>query len=132
MNYIDNIFTIYKGYKVEIFEYAAKIWQYIKMQFKAMIAAWRGFPEQIKRLTVVFVVVISLFITIRPILIPSDFGEYGHYRTSAVSEIVTQDIKYAGRQICYDCHDDVVELKQIGYHKDLSCEVCHGPGSSTY
>ena len=115
---------------MEIFEYMHKTWKYLKKTFLSLKTSWNKFPEQIKRLVVVFAAVISLFIIIRPILIPTDFGEYGHYRTSAVTEIVTQEIKYAGRQICYDCHDDVVDIKLSGYHKNLSCEVCHGPAAA--
>ena len=115
---------------MEIFDLMQKLWENVKKILRSMRSSWNNFPEQIKRLVVVFVIIISLFIVIRPILIPSDFGEYGHYRSSAVTEIITQDIKYAGRQICYDCHDDVVDLKQTGYHKDLSCEVCHGPAAA--
>jgi len=92
-----------------------------------MLAAWRRFPEQIKRLTVVFILVITLFLFIRPFFIPSDFGKYGHYRASAVDEIASLDIQYAGHVMCYDCHDDVTDLKQTGFHKNVSCEVCHGP-----
>lgn len=115
---------------MKIFEYIEKTWKYLKKKFFSMKTSWNKFPEQIKRLVVVFAVVISLFIIIRPILIPSDFGEYGHYRSSAVTEIITQERKYAGRQICYDCHDDIVELKLSGYHRNLSCEVCHGPAAA--
>ena len=69
------------------------------------------------------------FLLARYFLIPDDFGEYGHYRTSAVTNIITQEIQYAGHQICYECHDDIVDEKQLGYHKKVNCEVCHGPAA---
>jgi hypothetical protein len=115
---------------VEIYEFFKQSWAYIKRKLISIKTSWNNFPEQVKRLTVIAVILITLFFISRNILIPADFGEYGHYRTSAVTEIVTQEIKYAGRQICYDCHDDVVDLKQTGYHKNLSCEVCHGPAAA--
>jgi len=89
--------------------------------------AWCSFPEQIKRLSVVFVLVVATFLFVRPFLIPSDFGKFGHFRASAVDEIAAQEIHFAGHVVCLDCHDDIMEVKQSGFHKNVSCEVCHGP-----
>ena len=84
-------------------------------------------PEQVTRLSILLIILIVVFLIVRSQLVPPDFGEYGHYRSSAIDEIVSQEIKYAGQDICYDCHDEVVETKSRGYHKDIACEVCHGP-----
>jgi hypothetical protein len=86
-------------------------------------------PEQVTRLSVVLILVIVVFVFVRSALVPPDFGKYGHYRASAVDEIISQEIKYAGHVICYDCHDDVADTKSGGYHKNVSCEVCHGPAA---
>ena len=86
-------------------------------------------PDQAKRLAVLAVVLLAVFIPVRYFLIPHDFGELGHYRASALDEAASQEILYAGRVICRDCHDDIVELKHGGYHRDLSCELCHGPAA---
>ena len=40
-------------------------------------------PEQATRLIVVLIIVIAALITARKTLIPDDFGEQGHFRTSA-------------------------------------------------
>ena len=90
---------------------------------------WNRIPEQVTRLSVAFVLVIAALVSARTILVPDDFGEFGHYRGSAVAEIASQEMKYAGHYICVDCHDDVVETKGNGYHKDVSCEICHGPAA---
>lgn len=95
-----------------------------------MKSFWRSLPEQIKRLTVIMIILVFVFLYSRTLLIPDDFGEYGHYRTSAVIANSSKEIKYAGHQICYDCHDDILEIKQTGYHKNVSCEVCHGPAAA--
>ncbi len=95
-----------------------------------MKSFWNNIPEQIKRLSVIIIIVVSLFFIARYLLVPKDFGEYGHYRTSAVAVIIAQDIQYAGHQICFDCHDDVVDVKQTGYHKNVNCEVCHGAAAA--
>jgi hypothetical protein len=88
---------------------------------------WNNLPEQIKRLVVVFIVLIAALILVRGFLVPEDFGEYGHYRASAVDEIIDQKMHFAGHQICNECHDDIGTVKQTGYHRNLACEVCHGP-----
>lgn len=87
-------------------------------------------PEQVKRLAVILILIVPLFILARNELIPEDFGKLGHYRASAINEIIDKEIKYAGQNICYECHDDVFEIKQAGFHKDLSCEICHGPAAA--
>ena len=95
-----------------------------------MKSFWNNLPEQIKRLSIIFVILLAIFIIVNNILVPEDFGLYGHYRASALEEIISQKIQYAGHEVCYDCHDDVVETKQSGYHKKVSCEVCHGPAAA--
>jgi hypothetical protein len=87
-------------------------------------------PEQIKRLSIVVFILAIFFIIIRSVLIPDDFGLHGHYRSSAVDEIVDLPIHYAGHELCADCHDDIVELKGTSYHRDVSCEVCHGAAAN--
>jgi hypothetical protein len=89
----------------------------------------KNIPEQVTRLTIILIFLIAAFIFLRSMLVPSDFGKYGHYRASAIDEITSLEIKYAGHVICYECHDDVVDFKNEGYHKKVSCEVCHGPAA---
>lgn len=101
----------------------------IRKRLQSMKSIWGNTPEQIKRLSIIIVILLGLFFVARFLLIPEDFGEYGHYRTSAVNNIISQEIQYAGHQICYDCHDDIVTEKQSSYHKKVNCEVCHGPAA---
>ncbi|MEJ2055273.1 MAG: hypothetical protein P8X42_15265 [Calditrichaceae bacterium] len=81
---------------------------------------WAKLPEQIKRLAIIFILFIVLFIVILSLLIPSDFGKYGHYRASFLNDLAGLDTRYAGRQIYYDCHCDIVETKHKGYHKNVT------------
>ena len=73
----------------------------IRLQFKAI-----PIPDQIKRLLVVVLILAAVFLVIRQYLIPKGFGEYGHYRPAAIDSVLAQDIKYAGHQVCIECHDD--------------------------
>ncbi|MFH1159773.1 MAG: hypothetical protein V1733_02355 [bacterium] len=84
-------------------------------------------PDQIKRLLVTFAIFIALFLFLRYLLIPDSFGELGHYRANAIDDHAAMPLKYAGRDACKKCHEDVVEEISNGFHSNLSCEGCHGP-----
>lgn len=86
-------------------------------------------PDQVLRLSVPVVLVVGGFLVARNQLVPPTFGDIGHYRAAAVAEIAAQPIRYAGADACStaDCHADVMETKLEGYHRGVSCEVCHGP-----
>ncbi len=79
------------------------------------------------RLAAVFAAGIVIFLIIRGFLVPRSFGEYGHYRADAITEIAGRSVKYAGHQACEDCHGDVVAKKKDGRHAHVNCEACHGP-----
>lgn len=91
---------------------------------------WKRMPDQLKRVSIPIVIVIVAFVAARRLLVPSDFGIYGHYRASAVDEIASQEIKYIGHTVCIDCHDDVFEKVKMSYHRNVMCEVCHGPAAA--
>ena len=105
-------------------------WEGLKNGLRKLRSVWQKLPEQIKRLTVILAIFIFALISARNMLVPSDFGEYGHYRASAVDDIIKHPVKFAGREACAECHDDIAETKNSGYHRDVSCEVCHGPGAA--
>ena len=86
-------------------------------------------PQQVKILGVVFVILVAALAVARYLLVPPTFGEHGHYRTAAIDAVISQPVRYAGQQVCLDCHDDIVELKQESWHRTVSCEVCHGPSA---
>ena len=97
-------------------------------RWKIMRKFWQKIPEQIRRLSIIVALLVILFIVLRSILIPADFGKYGHYRASAIEDIISQQKQFAGQEVCIECHDDILEVKKGGYHKNVSCEVCHGAG----
>jgi DnaJ-class molecular chaperone len=37
-------------------------------------------------------------------------------------------IHYAGQQACFECHQDIEDLKAQDVHSQINCETCHGPG----
>ena len=87
-------------------------------------------PEQVHRLAAVFAVAVVALIAARTLLVPATFGEYGHYRAAAVDSIAVRAVRFAGRQECEDCHDDIAAERVAGHHRTLTCEVCHHPGQA--
>jgi hypothetical protein len=79
------------------------------------------------RLAGVFVAGTVLFLIVRGFMVPKSFGQYGHYRGNAVTEMAARPIKFAGHQTCEACHADILEKKKDGKHAHVNCEACHGP-----
>ena len=84
--------------------------------------------KQVKRLLLIFILIIGLFILVRHLLIPDSFYKYGPYRGDAVNEIASRVPKYQGVKTCATCHDSLYAAKSKNAHKGISCETCHGPG----
>ena len=84
-------------------------------------------PAQLKRLSVLGVIVVSIFLLLKYLLTPASFGQYGHYRGKALGEIAMHPAKYMGSKTCEKCHDTIVSMKLEGLHSDIQCENCHGP-----
>ncbi len=89
---------------------------------------WKKIPEQYRRLGILIIGGFLTVIFLREQFIPSDFGELGHYRTSALVNEKNKPLVYAGREKCEECHEEEVSKIENSYHKLLSCETCHGPG----
>ncbi len=90
---------------------------------------WR-IPDQVIRLAVVLVAAVVVLVVVRGRFVPPSFGETGHYRADAVEVATAQPLRYAGWQVCIDCHDHEGELKGRSFHRAVSCEVCHGPAAA--
>ena len=87
------------------------------------------FPDQVKRLIIIFALLGVGWLLLRHKLVPETFGDLGHYRAASVDSIKALPISYLGHAVCAECHVDETELKSASYHRDLSCEICHGPGA---
>jgi hypothetical protein len=73
-----------------------------------------------------FVIAFLVFLLIRGYVVPKSFGQYGHYRGAAISEIAAHPMKFAGHQTCETCHTDIADTKSKGKHAHVNCEACHG------
>ena len=88
----------------------------------------RRVPQQVTRLLVLFALFGIALLAARHYLVPATFGQMGHYRAAAIPQNAARPVKYAGREACADCHQDVIELHSSGRHQFVGCETCHGPG----
>jgi len=87
-------------------------------------------PQQLTRLFIVFGLLVAALVAARHFLVPKTFGQLGHYRAAAVDGIAALPIKYAGREVCATCHDDIAKLHGGHRHANVACEVCHGPAAA--
>lgn len=86
-------------------------------------------PQQIKRLILVFALLVAGFLAARHFLVPPTFGTLGHYRAAGIDSVASLPVHYAGARACAECHDDVVAEKASSRHAGVACEVCHGPAA---
>jgi len=70
---------------------------------------------------------VVIFLIIRAIVVPKDFGKYGHYRAGALDMIAALPVAYAGGSQCTVCHDQEAKVHDAGKHASVHCEACHGP-----
>ncbi|MBS4029787.1 MAG: hypothetical protein KGZ58_14280 [Ignavibacteriales bacterium] len=82
------------------------------------------FPEQFLRLIVVFGVIVGGMLFIR-FLLPPELKDTELHKKSTIERVTSLPVKFAGSEICADCHEEY-NVKKAGYHKNLSCETCHG------
>jgi uncharacterized CHY-type Zn-finger protein len=82
--------------------------------------------EHLIRLAAVMMIALVVFVVLRAAVVPRSFGQYGHYRGAAISEIAARPPAFAGHAVCEGCHTDVVDQKKLGKHVVVPCEACHG------
>ena len=70
---------------------------------------------------------LGLFMVIRGAVVPTGFGQYGHYRPGALAAIRQHPVAYAGQGACVECHDEEGKTRASGKHAHVACETCHGP-----
>ena len=78
------------------------------------------------RMAGLFAIGITAFLLLRWMMVPADFGLWGHYRAGAVKDDMERPVKFAGQAVCVECHTEVAELRAKGKHAKVSCESCHG------
>ena len=85
-------------------------------------------PLQVKRLLILFAILIGIMLALKFLLTPESWREYGPYRGNSLTEIAAQEAKYVDFETCAMCHDSIANMRMEGEHKTIQCEICHGPG----
>lgn len=86
--------------------------------------------EKGKRIGLTALIVVAALAIVATIARPSDWGEIGHYRTSAIDDELKRAFTNRGNSSCRECHENIYELKGTDAHKTLECEGCHGAYSA--
>ena len=89
-----------------------------------------GTYEHVVRMAGLFAAGLIVFLFVRWILVPSDFGLYGFYRAGALHDNTARPMVYAGRASCAECHDPIIQERKGSKHEQVGCESCHGPLAS--
>lgn len=82
--------------------------------------------EHLLRVAGLFVAAILVFMLFKALLVPADFGRYGHYRAGALDDNRAHPVAFAGRATCGACHDEAARTLAQGRHAIVGCEACHG------
>lgn len=85
-------------------------------------------PEQLQRIGIVTIIVIAAVVLVRS-LVPAALVDRALHRQTTVAREVAKPIQFAGSVTCVGCHEDQNDKKKVGYHRNLSCESCHGPAA---
>jgi hypothetical protein len=81
-------------------------------------------PDALVRVVVVFVILAGVALLVR-FLLPSSLKDKPAFVAATVEREMAKSVRYAGSNVCADCHEEF-SLKKTGYHRNLSCETCHG------
>lgn len=87
---------------------------------------FKKIPEQAVRIIVLFAVLALVLLVVRQFILPLELKDPALQKNSAMEREAAKEVKYAGAQSCGQCHEKEPEMKKSGYHRDLSCESCHG------
>jgi cytochrome c553 len=79
------------------------------------------------RLVGLLVAGVAIFVVVRGMVVPTGFGQYGHYRPGALQDVAARPIAYAGQADCALCHEEVANSRVGSRHEKVHCEACHGP-----
>jgi len=83
-------------------------------------------PEQIQRLAIVMAVVFVGVLVTRFLILPRSLVSTGLQQAAAIEREAAKPVKFVGSSECEDCHHDVADKQRVSFHKNLSCEGCHG------
>ena len=84
-------------------------------------------PDSLARLLVVFLALSAVGALVVLVLIPRPMKDVRFQWAEDIRRERAKPVRYAGVGVCAECHEEISGMKNAGYHRDLSCETCHGP-----
>ena len=90
---------------------------------------FRRLPDAIIRLAVVAALLVAAVVAVFTVL-PDYYTNTALQRAAAIERENSREPRYAGANHCAMCHPEQYELRGAGYHRDISCETCHGPAQA--
>jgi len=84
-------------------------------------------PEQVHRLAIVLAILVGATLLVRFVIIPRSLVSTELHWAETTQRELAKPVKFAGASACQDCHEDVASKKARSFHKNVSCESCHGP-----
>ncbi len=80
------------------------------------------------RVALVLIVGLAAVTIARGFAVPKSYGMYGPYRYDNVIEQMNVRVPaHRGPAACGECHEDQFKMRAAGAHRNVSCEICHGP-----
>jgi cytochrome c7-like protein len=82
-------------------------------------------PDPAIRLLVVFAGLIGTAVVVLKFVVPPGLMDTAAHVRSTIQRESSKNPRYGGAVLCAECHDES-DTKKKGYHRNLSCETCHG------
>lgn len=95
-----------------------------------MFDFFKKLPEQIVRILIIIAIFVGSLLVIRGFVIPATLKDNDLHIKDTIKRELEKGIKYGGIALCHECHEDQHNTLKSGYHKNLSCETCHGPAEN--
>ena len=84
-------------------------------------------PAHIVRLLLLLATFLILAVVARNYVLDPSYYQFGDYRGDAVIEEAAPQPQFRGAAYCQACHAERHTEWTAGVHRNVKCEVCHGP-----
>jgi hypothetical protein len=90
----------------------------------------RRVPDPLLRLGALAVLVAGVVWYVHGFIVPESFKDPAFQVASVIARETAREPHFVGADACGLCHAEQRELKAAGYHRNVACETCHGPGEA--
>lgn len=86
----------------------------------------RKLPDPVARLLVLLAIIVGAIVYVYHFIVPQTYKDPNFQVASVIERETSREPKYAGASACVPCHEKEHNVKEAGYHRQVSCETCHG------